>query len=701
MQDILKEPINLRVMALLAIFLIGSFIIASSNHILFDTSQNYQNLIENQDERYQLGMIIIEKLDSIEKNFLKFALIEDAKEINTYKEPISSDISSIKQILNVIQNGGEYEDILQANFDNVNEIIVVHKYTKSSDEGIIIEVIDLTPKLIEIELLYDDLVQNVQLKLESLDETEILKAKEEIAMLLKQADTYFQRSHENAAEIFYNSQQKILQLEEERTQTVTLYQIANYLIIITFVSVAIIISIKIVLQIGKIINERRKAEVTVKKTLETTESILEGLPIGVVVVGKDKKIRRVNNAALAIMGKTKDDIVGKICHSSMCPAQVGKCPIWDLGGKVDNSERIVIGFNGKKIPVLKTALPISLMNEDVLLETFIDITERKKVEEQLRIKSKELEKSKGQLEDKVEERTKEINEKVVKLKQSEAATFNMMQDLEQTMKELEKTKDEIEKQNLKLKKLNSIKSVFLNVTSHELRTPLAGIKGYVQMMLSQVFGKINDEQKDALDLILQNTDHLNHIVQDILDSSQIQAGTMKFIIKETDVEKMANDAVNIMRSSAKLKDIKITSNVEQNIPSLFIDKDRIKQVITNLIGNAIKFSSEKTVIDVRVKKEKNSVKFEVQDQGRGIPKDKQKNIFEMFYQVDQGLDRQAGGVGLGLSISMAIISAHGGKLDVESPGQDKGSTFIFTLPIESVKDVEKRFKDIDLFGTEK
>ena len=123
-------------------------------------------------------------------------------------------------------------------------------------------------------------------------------------------------------------------------------------------------------------------------------------------------------------------------------------------------------------------------------------------------------------------------------------------------------------------------------------------------------------------------------------------------------------------------------------------------MITNLIGNSIKFSTENTTIDVRVKNEKENILFEIQDQGRGIPREKQMMIFEKFYQVEEGLDRQAGGVGLGLSISMAILYAHGGKIDVESPGEGKGSTFKFTLPKESVKDVEKRFKDIDLFGME-
>ena len=124
--------------------------------------------------------------------------------------------------------------------------------------------------------------------------------------------------------------------------------------------------------------------------------------------------------------------------------------------------------------------------------------------------------------------------------------------------------------------------------------------------------------------------------------------------------------------------------------------------IINLTNNAIKFSPDGSVINLKVKKEQENVLFEVQDFGRGIPKDKQERVFETFYQVDSGMKRSFGGAGLGLSISRGIVIAHGGKIWVESEGiPGKGSTFSFTLSVKPVRDVEERFKKMDMFLLEK
>ncbi len=134
--------------------------------------------------------------------------------------------------------------------------------------------------------------------------------------------------------------------------------------------------------------ERKRAEKSVKRALAITETILKEMPFGVVVVGRDKKIRMANDAALRIMGKAREDIVGKVCHENMCPVEEGRCPVWDHGKKIDHSERVILGSGGRQIPVLITALPISLDGEEVLLEAFVDISERKKIEKALRASEK-------------------------------------------------------------------------------------------------------------------------------------------------------------------------------------------------------------------------------------------------------------------------------------------------------------------------
>jgi PAS domain S-box-containing protein len=253
--------------------------------------------------------------------------------------------------------------------------------------------------------------------------------------------------------------------------------------------------------------------------------------------------------------------------------------------------------------------------------------------------------------------------------------------------------EKIKKQNVQLKKLDRVKTDFLNSTSHELRTPVASIKGYIQMLLKQTLGNITEEQKKALEVLLRNTNRLDHLIQDILDISRLESGTMKFITEKTDVTKMVNEIAETMQASADLKRIKINIDIQKEIPDLMIDQERIKQVLMNLVDNAIKFSPDSSTINIKARKEKENVLFEVQDFGRGIPKNKQKKIFERFYQVDSGIDRKFGGIGLGLTISKKIIDTYDGQIWVDST-LGKGSSFKFSLPLQSTKNIEGNLQEI-------
>lgn len=266
--------------------------------------------------------------------------------------------------------------------------------------------------------------------------------------------------------------------------------------------------------------------------------------------------------------------------------------------------------------------------------------------------------------------------------------------------ECKKAEEKIKKQNILLKKLDYIKTEFLNITTHELRTPMAAIKGYSQMLYKQKLGRINKEQKDAIDVILRNSNRLDNLIQEILDISRLESGTMKFIPEKTNVKKLLEETIETMKSAADLKNIQIKLIAEDNLPKINIDKERIKQVVGNLVDNAIKFSPEGSIINVRASKNKDDVIFEVQDFGRGIPKNKQKKIFERFYQIDSGIDRKFGGVGLGLAISQGIVKYHYGKLWVDSSEIGKGSTFRFNIPINSKNNLQQKIEYYDLFEYE-
>jgi signal transduction histidine kinase len=246
--------------------------------------------------------------------------------------------------------------------------------------------------------------------------------------------------------------------------------------------------------------------------------------------------------------------------------------------------------------------------------------------------------------------------------------------------------------------LNKTESKILNVTSHELRTPIAAIKGYVQIILKEKLGTLTEEQKKSLEIVLRNANRLDSLIQDLLDISRLDSGRMRFVPEKTNIEKMIQETIETVQQTANKKQINLYASIEKPIPEIVIDSERVKQVITNLLNNSIKFSEEKSKIYVYVKTKNEYVLFEVKDYGRGISQDKKEKIFDAFYQVNLE-DKKLGGVGLGLAISRGIIIAHGGKMWVESRGiPGEGSTFSFILPIKAVQNVENRFDELDILS---
>ena len=264
-------------------------------------------------------------------------------------------------------------------------------------------------------------------------------------------------------------------------------------------------------------------------------------------------------------------------------------------------------------------------------------------------------------------------------------------------KTISRLKVSIAKQH-ELEKVDKLKSNILNITSHELRTPLTAMKRHLQMLSSGMLGKINDDQMKSLDVVIRNSDRLNDLVQDILDTSRLESGTMKFVPEKVDLGSFISDIVETMKSKTAQSGLDLMVDVEDSLPDVTMDKLRISQVLINLIGNATKFSKQGSKIYLNVTKQNDKIIFEVRDEGRGIPVEKQDKVFDIFFQVDGDMDRKFGGAGLGLAITKGIVVSHGGNIWVESAGVGQGSSFKFTLPLDPVIDVEGNFKRYDIYN---
>ncbi|HEC79918.1 MAG TPA: HAMP domain-containing histidine kinase, partial [Firmicutes bacterium] len=240
---------------------------------------------------------------------------------------------------------------------------------------------------------------------------------------------------------------------------------------------------------------------------------------------------------------------------------------------------------------------------------------------------------------------------------------------------------ELEHAHRELKKLDTAKTEFLNITSHELRSPLTSILGYAEILSEGLVGPVTDGQRESAYGILRNARQLERLINDLLDFTQMETGRLRLDTEVCDLKPIIKDAVESMRPRIEEAGCAVSIEVPPDLPPSICDARRITQVLYNLIGNAVKFSPDGGTITISANKVDRFIRISVKDEGVGIPEENQEKIFDKFYQVDMSDTRRARGLGLGLAISKAIIDAHGGSIWVDSK-PEKGSTFYFTVPIE-------------------
>jgi len=282
---------------------------------------------------------------------------------------------------------------------------------------------------------------------------------------------------------------------------------------------------------------------------------------------------------------------------------------------------------------------------------------------EIKDKQARLENFSRDLEAKVTDRTKKLSE-------TQEATLNILEDLEDA-------KTTLEKSNKELKKLDQLKSDFVSTVSHELRTPLSIIKEGVSLVIDGVPGQLNEKQQKILDISKFNIDRLARIIDSLLDISKIEAGRIELkrgLVSVADIVKQVTLSFGM---KAKEKGLTLKLNADNSKGRAYADPDRIAQVVTNLIGNAMKFTSS-GYIEVSCEDKKDMVVCSVRDTGSGISKEDLPKIFNKFQQFGRLAGAGDKGTGLGLSIAKGIMDMHDGSISVESELQ-KGSCFTFAL----------------------
>jgi len=229
------------------------------------------------------------------------------------------------------------------------------------------------------------------------------------------------------------------------------------------------------------------------------------------------------------------------------------------------------------------------------------------------------------------------------------------------------------------KELDRLKSEFVAVVSHEVRTPLTSIKGSLELLGDTRFLTLPAPQKELLAICQANTERLISLINDILDFSKLESSKLSLNVESMSVERVLNEVVENIRNLAGQKEVAIDLKVDPSAGQIEGDPMRVGQVATNLIGNAIKFSPEKSRIEVFASGDESKVTVSVKDYGRGIAPRDINRLFQRFAQLDSSTTRKAGGTGLGLVICKGIVEQHGGSIWVESQ-LNEGSTFSFSMP---------------------
>jgi signal transduction histidine kinase len=284
--------------------------------------------------------------------------------------------------------------------------------------------------------------------------------------------------------------------------------------------------------------------------------------------------------------------------------------------------------------------------------------------------------------------------------------------LEKTQTQLRKKEEKLTATIIKLEEATRFKSEFLANMSHEIRTPMNAILGFAQVMQEEYYGPLNEKQKGHLAYILAGGKHLLGLINDILDLSKVEAGKMELEPSRFSLPLLLQGSLELFREKARVHGIELSLEVDDDVGMIVADERKVRQVIFNLLSNAVKFTPDGGKITAsarpcarassvenkvrRLKAMKSSaigedvispptpwIEISVKDTGIGLESHDLETIFEPFQQVDGSYIRKFAGTGLGLALVRRFVGLHGGRAWAQSPGQGKGATFSFSLPIQS------------------
>ncbi|MEB3192428.1 MAG: ATP-binding protein [Snowella sp.] len=378
----------------------------------------------------------------------------------------------------------------------------------------------------------------------------------------------------------------------------------------------------------------KEAEEALNRYTQEVEDLYNNAPCGYHSLDIEGKYVRVNDTELKLLGYSREEMIGQSVSTFFTEASRqafrDNFKVFRSQGWVKNLEYEMVCKDGTILPVMISATVVKDEQGNSLYNraTLVDISDRKKAEEQLRLSA-----------------------------------------------------ERISLANAELSRAARLKDEFLAGMSHELRTPLNAVLGMSEALLEEISGPLTPQQRKSVNLIERSGRHLLTLINDILDLSKIEAGKMELEIRPVNIQSLCKTSLSFVTEMAHNKQIRLTTQVDEGLENAKLDERRIRQVLINLLSNAVKFTPEggQVELSVRCTPDRETLEFAVSDTGIGIAADQLDKLFQPFMQIDSSLSRRYSGTGLGLSLVRRIVELNGGSITLTSE-VNQGSCFTVILP---------------------
>ncbi len=617
MGKVKQESIIIQVITLIVVFVSAFIVVYGLNFFVEKATSEYDKKILNSRSRLSLDEILSNKLFIIEDCNIKISNTDNLTVVNFYTKKIYVAINDFEKILKILQKGGVYNKIAAVTIVGKSQTQEKIYYYRE-DDSYNIEVIELSSKIVEIKKISGLIIEKVKDKLNVTSLYDIETNNYEISILLKQIETYFRRSHESVNITYYNNAVKITELSEKINESKRELNFFRYVIyLITFILASVLTRL-VLLKIGKLISEKQEYLNKIEKSHKTIQDIFDAMPVGVILVDKNREISKVNKTALTLIDEENyNSVLCSSCKSIFSVNQEKSCP-YDDNVSLDEVEIDLVTSNGDIVPVIKNVVPITINDEDFLLEAFMDISKQKEVESKLKIAAK------------------------------------------------------------KAKESDQLKTEFIHNMSHEIRTPLNGILGFSELLNNPNLSR--KELEEHIDVIQSSGNQLNHIIDDILEISALETKQAAVVENSFCLNSLLLEQFSLFEVEAKENKIELIFKRELLDDETVIISDEVKlnKILHNLLENSIKFTNE-GFVEFGCQIISDKVEIYIKDTGVGIKPECHKTIFDRFSQEEKELSKNVGGLGLGLAIAKENAELMGGNITLQSE-KGVGSTFTLFIP---------------------